>query len=281
MTLPPWIKQKAPQPGVLEQMREMLDSLKLHTVCESAHCPNIGECFSKGTATVMIMGDRCTRNCGFCAVSKGPASPLDREEPAKVAAMVEKLKLKHVVITSVTRDDLKDGGADHFASTVKAVRHLNPTTTIEVLIPDFKGSISSLEKVVASKPEIINHNLETVPRLYKKVRPQAMYDRSLDLLKKVKELDDTIYTKSGIMVGLGETVDEVISLMEDLRLAGCDIITIGQYLRPSHSHLEIAEFIDPEVFAQYKATGEKLGFKYVASSPLVRSSYNAADFFNL
>ncbi|MBS4023810.1 MAG: lipoyl synthase [Dethiobacter sp.] len=279
MQLPPWIKQRAPAPGVLEQMKNMLDSLGLNTVCESAHCPNLGECFAKGTATVMIMGDRCTRSCGFCAVGKGLPHPPDPNEPANVAAMVNKLDLKHVVITSVTRDDLEDGGALQFAETVKAVKQKNAAVTVEVLIPDFKGSCASLEKVVETKPDIVNHNLETVPRLYQKVRPQAQYARSLSLLGKVKKLDAAIYTKSGIMVGLGETTGEVIALMEDLRGVGCDILTIGQYLRPSPLHLEIEDFIKPEIFGEYKTVAGKLGFKYVASSPLVRSSYNASDFF--
>jgi lipoyl synthase len=279
MTLPPWIKQKAPNPGVFDQMKDMLDTLNLHTVCVSAHCPNIGECFTKGTATVMIMGDSCTRNCGFCAVEKGTPLPLDPYEPQNVAAMAQKMNLKHMVITSVTRDDLPDGGAVHFAQTIRAVKLVNPSITVEVLIPDFKGIDSSIKEVAAAKPEIINHNLETVPSLYLKVRPQAQYRRSLGLLKRVKELDAVIYTKSGIMVGLGETFEEVAALMQDLRQAECDILTIGQYLRPSSSHLEVAEFVHPEVFAEYKALGLKMGFKYVASAPLVRSSYNAEEFF--
>jgi lipoyl synthase len=279
MTLPPWIKQKAPNPAVLSQMREILDTLNLHTVCESAHCPNMGECFTKGTATVMIMGDRCTRNCGFCAVESNAPKPLDPAEPAHVAAMAVKLNLKHIVITSVTRDDLEDGGAHHFAQTVQAVRQATPSTTIEILVPDFQGNQTSIKTISAARPDIINHNLETVPSLYQKVRPQAKYERSLALLKAIKELDKSIYTKSGIMVGLGETFGEVITLMKDLRQAECDILTIGQYLRPSPLHLEIAAFIPPEVFNEYKEMGEKLGFKYVASAPLVRSSYHAEDFF--
>ena len=279
MTLPPWIKQKAPNPAVFSQMKDILDTLHLHTVCESTHCPNMGECFAKGTATVMIMGDRCTRNCGFCAVESNAPKPLDSAEPAHVAAVAVKLKLKHIVITSVTRDDLTDGGACHFAQTIQAVRGASPSTTIEVLIPDLQGDRNSLKTICAAKPEIINHNLETVPSLYQKVRPQAKYERSLALLKTCKELDKSIYTKSGIMVGLGETFEEVTSLMKDLRQAECDILTIGQYLRPSPLHLEIAAFIPPEVFTEYKEMGERLGFKYVASGPLVRSSYHAEDFF--
>ncbi len=279
MTLPPWIKQKTPNIDALSQMQDMLDNLKLHTVCESAHCPNIGECFTKGTATVMIMGDKCTRNCRFCTVQKGNPLPLDPEEPYNVAALAHQLSLKHVVITSVTRDDLLDGGAEHFAQTIQAVRKGRPSTTIEVLVPDFKGSSASIAAVVAAKPDIINHNLETVAYLYGKVRPQANYEQSLYLLKKAKELNPGLYTKSGIMVGLGETKQGVISLMDDLRNINCDILTIGQYLRPSVNHLEVAEFIKPEVFSEYKRIGENKGFKYVASAPLVRSSYNAGDFF--
>ena len=279
MKLPPWIKQKAPNPVIIKQMKDTLDTLQLHTVCESAHCPNLGECFAKGTATVMIMGNRCTRNCGFCAVESANPLPLDPAEPAHVAAMAVKLKLRHIVITSVTRDDVEDGGADHFAQTIKAVSKATPSTTVEVLIPDFKGNRKSIEKVIAANPKIINHNLETVPSLYEKVRPQAKYERSLALLKTIKELDKSIYTKSGIMVGLGETFQEVISLMEDLRQVKCDILTIGQYLRPSPLHLKITEFIPPEVFTEYKNIGQQLGFTHIASGPLVRSSYHADDFF--
>ena len=279
MALPPWIRQKAPSADVLMQMKEMLDSLKLNTVCESAQCPNIGECFTKGTATVMIMGSRCTRNCGFCAVAKGDPSALDPEEPENVALLVKKLSLKHVVITSVTRDDLEDGGAGHFSRTIAAVRGASPLTTIEVLVPDFQGREGSIAAVAAVKPEIINHNLETVEALYDRVRPQANYRQSLALLKKVKELNLDLYTKSGIMVGLGETKKEVEALMNDLRGVGCDILTIGQYLRPSGRHLEVEEFIHPEVFREYRAMAEGKGFRFVASAPLVRSSYNAEIFF--
>ena len=279
MALPPWIRQKAPSAEVLMQMKEMLDSLKLNTVCESAQCPNIGECFTKGTATVMIMGSRCTRNCGFCAVQKGDPSALDPEEPENVALLVKKLSLKHVVITSVTRDDLEDGGAGHFSRTIAAVRRASPLTTIEVLVPDFQGREDSIAEVAAVKPEIINHNLETVEVLYDRVRPRADYRQSLALLKKVKELNPDLYTKSGIMVGLGETKKEVEALMDDLRGVDCDILTIGQYLRPSGRHLEVEEFIHPEVFQDYMAMAEGKGFRFVASAPLVRSSYNAEIFF--
>lgn len=279
MRLPSWLKQKAPNQEIMNQMREMLETLHLHTVCESAQCPNIGECYTKGTATVMILGDNCTRDCGFCAVNKKRPRPIEEGEPDSVAAMVGLLRLRHVVITSVTRDDLPDGGSGHFAKTINAVRKSNMNTTIEVLIPDFQGNKDSLKSVILAKPDILNHNLETVPRLYTRVRPQADYQRSLFLLEQVKETDNAIFTKSGIMVGLGETFNEVVSVMRDLRQVGCDILTIGQYLKPSPSHLAVAEFISPEVFEEYKLLGQDLGFRYVASGPLVRSSYNAEDFY--
>lgn len=278
MTLPPWIKQKA-QVESVARMRELLGSLQLNTVCESAHCPNIGDCFAKGTATVMIMGGRCTRRCGFCAVEKGEPWPLDPEEPESVARLVKALSLKHVVVTSVTRDDLPDGGAGPFARTIQAIKNSCPAVTIEVLIPDFQGKESSLKRVAAAKPDVINHNLETVPRLYKTVRPQADYPRSLKVLERARELNPAGYTKSGIMVGLGEKRKEVLALMVDLRGVGCDILTIGQYLRPSPGHLPVVEFIEPQVFSEYKELGEEKGFLYVASAPLVRSSYQAEKFF--
>lgn len=277
--LPPWLTRRVPKAEVLEEMKDMLEGLGLHTVCESAHCPNIGECFAKKTATFMILGDRCTRNCRFCAVTSEKPLPVDKDEPIRVARAVENLRLKHVVITSVTRDDLEDGGAFIFASTISEIKKINPPPTIEVLIPDFQGSIQALGKVIDAHPEIIAHNVETVPRLYPQVRPQADYRRSLNIIKMVKDKQPDIYTKSGLMVGLGETKEEVLGLMDDLRGSGCDIITIGQYLRPSSKHLEVKEFIKPEVFEYYKNEALKKGFKHAASSPFVRSSYNSEEFF--
>jgi len=277
--LPPWLTRRVPKAEVLEEMKDMLEGLGLHTVCESAHCPNIGECFAKKTATFMILGDRCTRNCRFCAVTSEKPLPVDKDEPIRVARAVENLRLKHVVITSVTRDDLEDGGAFIFASTISEIKKINPPPTIEVLIPDFQGSIQALGKVIDAHPEIIAHNVETVPRLYPQVRPQADYRRSLNIIKMVKDKQPDIYTKSGLMVGLGETKEEVLGLMDDLKGSGCDIITIGQYLRPSSKHLEVKEFIKPEVFEYYKNEALKKGFKHAASSPFVRSSYNSEEFF--
>lgn len=277
--LPPWLTRRVPKAEVLEEMKDMLEGLGLHTVCESAYCPNIGECFAKKTATFMILGDRCTRNCHFCAVASEKPLPVDKDEPIRVARAVENLRLKHVVITSVTRDDLEDGGAFIFANTISEIKKINPPPTIEVLIPDFQGSIQALEKVIDAHPEIIAHNVETVPRLYPQVRPQADYRRSLNIIKMVKDKQPDIYTKSGLMVGLGETKEEVLGLMDDLRGAGCDIITIGQYLRPSSKHLEVKEFVEPEVFEYYKNEALRKGFKHAASSPFVRSSYNSEEFF--
>jgi lipoyl synthase len=279
--LPEWIKQKAPDIKQLNTIKNTLERLKLHTVCESAHCPNIGECFGKGLATVLIMGDRCTRNCRFCAVEKDYPLPLDPSEPDHVAALVEAFSLRHAVVTSVTRDDLSDGGAAHFASTVTAIRKINPHTTIELLVPDFKGDLSALAVILDAEPDILNHNLETVSRLYLEVRPKADYRRSLSLLAEVKKLNRKIFTKSGIMVGLGEFETEVLELMDDLRKVGCDILTIGQYLRPSSEHLDVVEYVHPEVFAWYETAALKKGFLHVASAPLVRSSYNAAELFTI
>lgn len=275
LTLPPWIKQKAPDMGQLENVKNMLDTLKLPTVCESARCPNICDCFSRGLATVMIMGETCTRNCRFCAVGKGIPIQLDSDEPLRVAELVRFLNLKHIVITSVTRDDLIDGGAGHFAQTVESIRSLSPTTTIEILVPDFQGNLKSLAMLVAAKPNIISHNLETVPRLYTRVRPQADYSRSLQLLNEIKKEESSIITKSGIMVGLGENKEEIYKLMDELLSVGCDIMTIGQYLRPSADQLAVEEFIKPEIFELYARVGEQKGFKVIYSAPLVRSSYNA------
>jgi len=278
--LPSWLRQKAPDPSVLTEMEALLDGLSLHTVCEEARCPNQGRCFSKGTATFLILGDICTRNCRFCAIKKGKPLPLDPNEPRSVALAAGKLKLKHVVITSVTRDDLSDGGARHFVKTVESVRQINPQTTIEVLIPDFLGSLEALKIVIDSSPEIINHNVETVPRLYPDVRPKADYHRSLDLLRAAKSMDKGIVTKSGMMLGLGESRQEVIEVMSDLRQIGCDVLTIGQYLPPSLKHHRLVKYIPPEEFKEYANIGKQIGFRYVASEPLVRSSFHAAEAFH-
>ena len=278
MSLPSWIKKRAPKQEILQEMKHLLRSLSLHTICEEARCPNIGECFAKKTATFMILGNRCTRNCRFCAVEKGNPLPLDLSQPEKVARAVNRLSLRYVVITSVTRDDLPDGGARQFARTVKEIRRINKDgIMIEILIPDFKGSLSSLKAVMEARPDVLNHNLETVPRLYRTVRPKASYPRSLQLLKRSKGMNSAIYTKSGLMVGLGENFGEVVEVMKDLREVGCDILTIGQYLRPSPKHLEVKEFVKPEKFRKYGTIGRSLGFSCVAASPFVRSSYQAKE----
>jgi len=280
MKFPYWIKKRAPDQELLQEMEKLLRSLSLHTVCEEARCPNMGECFSKKTATFMILGDVCTRNCKFCAVEKGKPLPLDIEEPENVAEAVKRLNLNYVVITSVTRDDLKDGGAEHFARTVKEIRNRNEKIKIELLIPDFKGSLSSLQLVLEAEPEVLNHNLETVPRLYSEVRPQADYKRSLNLLKRSKKLSPSIYTKSGLMVGLGEKFKEVVEVMRNLREVECDMLTIGQYLRPSTKHLKIKEFVSPEKFEEYEKIGKSLGFSSIMAGPFVRSSYRAEEAFD-
>ncbi len=271
---PEWLKKKIDLKS-LTGMQALMRSLSLNTVCEGADCPNRGECFKAGTATFMILGDTCTRNCRFCAVSKGKPLPPDPAEPEHVAEAAEKLGLKHVVVTSVTRDDLIDGGASQFAATINAIRPRLPESTVEVLIPDFQGSEDALNIVIAAKPDIINHNLETVPSLYKTVRPQAIYERSLELLKRVKK--SGILAKTGIMVGLGETKGEVLSLLDDTAALGCDMLTIGQYLQPSKAHLPVYEYICPGQFEEYKLAALEKGIRYVASAPLVRSSYNAAE----
>lgn len=281
MSLPHWIKKRAPGENVLQEIKELLRSHSLHTVCEEAHCPNIGECFEKRTATFLILGDRCTRSCRFCAVKKREPLPLDPQEAKNVAEAAKSLELKYVVVTSVTRDDLLDGGAEQFAQTIREIKRVNGDgVRIEVLVPDFRGSLLSLEKVIEARPDVLNHNLETVPSLYAEVRPQADFDRSLELLKQNKQLDPSIYTKSGLMVGLGESFEEVIETMKDLRRVHCDILTIGQYLRPSSQHLSVKEFVRPERFKEYKRIGRSLGFSYVASSPFTRSSHRAEEALN-
>jgi len=272
---PEWLKRSAPDPLVLARMKGLMDGLQLHTVCESAHCPNSGECFARGVATFMILGDVCTRNCTFCAVEHGQPARPDANEPEHVVEAVKKLGLRHVVITSVTRDDLPDGGAYQFAKVVEAIRSHNSRISIEVLIPDFQGSLSALGIVVVSHPSVINHNVETVPRLYSQVRPQADYERSLQLLGHVKSMGGGLFTKSGLMVGLGERRGEVIRVMEDLRGVDCDLLTIGQYLRPSPDHHDVVRFVSPAEFKEYEDAGMAMGFKGVASAPLVRSSFQA------
>lgn len=277
--IPEWLRLKLPQSSAFTQTRGLLEELDLHTVCESAKCPNHWECWSKGTATFMIAGDRCTRACGFCAVSTAKPLPLEGDEPDRVAEATFRLKLKHVVITAVARDDLDDGGANHFQETIEAVRRRNPGIVIEVLVPDFLDKDESLQKVLDARPEIFNHNLETVRRLTPQVRSRAEYDRSLTVLRKVKEkCDGKIYTKSGIMLGLGETKPELLETMQDLRDARCDILTLGQYLQPSLCHLPVADYVTPEKFNEYGETAREMGFMHVASGPMVRSSYHADEF---
>jgi len=277
--LPEWLRIKLPTSDTFSHTRALLDELKLHTVCESAKCPNHWECWSKGTATFMIAGDRCTRACGFCAVSTAKPLALEADEPLRVAEATRRMKLKHVVITAVARDDLADGGANHFHQTIEAVRKLNPGIVIEVLVPDFNDSDKSIDCVLAAQPHIFNHNLETVRRLTPDVRHRATYDRSLTVLAKAKAKGgDSIFIKSGMMLGLGETEPEVIIAMEDLRNANCDILTLGQYLQPSLKHLPVVEFLSPERFTAYKVRAEEMGFVHVASGPMVRSSYHADEF---
>jgi lipoyl synthase len=277
--LPEWLRIKLPTSDTFSHTRALLDELKLHTVCESAKCPNHWECWSKGTATFMIAGDRCTRACGFCAVSTAKPFALEADEPARVAEAARRMRLKHVVITAVARDDLADGGADHFRKTIDQVRTLNPGIVIEVLVPDFNDSDAAIETVLAANPQIFNHNLETVRRLTPAVRSRATYDRSLSVLRKVKaRRGESMYTKSGMMLGLGETEEELFAAMEDLRGAGCDILTLGQYLQPTIKHLPVLEFVSPEKFQQYGERARQLGFVHVASGPMVRSSYHADEF---
>ena len=277
--LPEWLRIKLPTSDTFAHTRSLLDELKLHTVCESAKCPNHWECWSKGTATFMIAGDHCTRACGFCAVTTAKPFALEADEPARVAEATRRMRLKHVVITAVARDDLADGGAEHFRQTIETVRALNPGIVIEVLVPDFNDGDESIDAVLAANPHIFNHNLETVRRLTPSVRHRATYDRSLNVLRKVKaKRGGCVYTKSGLMLGLGEAEDELFAAMGDLRRVGCDILTLGQYLQPTLKHLPVAEFVAPEKFSEYKRAAERMGFTHVASGPMVRSSYHADDF---
>ncbi len=276
---PPWIRVRAPGTHAFGATQAVLRAHGLHTVCEEAACPNIGECWAKRHATVMIMGDVCTRACAFCNVATGKPAHLDPHEPARVAEAIAALALAHVVVTSVDRDDLADGGATHFAETIAAIRDAAPGTTIEVLTPDFMRKPGALEIVVAARPDVFNHNVETVPALYRRIRPGADYRHSLALLKEAKRRDPSLFTKSGIMVGLGETDEEIAGVMDDLRAAEVDFLTIGQYLQPTRKHAAIDRFVTPEAFQSYKHTAENKGFLLVASSPLTRSSYHAAEDF--
>jgi len=277
---PEWLRRKLPDPEPLNRMRGLLQRHGLNTVCQGALCPNQGECFGRGTATFLILGKTCTRNCTFCAIptEQRPPAP-DPDEPRRVARAAAELGLKHVVITSVTRDDLSDGGASHFARTVEALREIGPGISVEVLVPDFQGSENALRAVLESGPDVLNHNLETVPRLYAEVRPKAVYRRSFDLLKRAKEIAPDRITKSGLMLGLGEEREEIAAVMADLREVSCDLLTLGQYLRPSGRHRPVARYVPPEEFEELRAEGEKLGFKAVFSAPLVRSSFHAAEIF--
>jgi lipoyl synthase len=279
---PDWIRVRAPTSAEYGETRRIVREHGLTTVCEEAGCPNIGECWTKRHATMMIMGEVCTRACAFCNVATGLPKPLDSDEPARVAEAVAKLGLGHVVITSVDRDDLSDGGGAHFASVIRAIRSRTPATTIEVLTPDFLRKDGALEAVVAARPDVFNHNLETVPSLYLRIRPGARYFHSLRLLQRAKEIDPTIFTKSGIMVGLGETREEVLQLMDDLRSANVDFLTIGQYLQPTRKHAEVKSFVTPEEFKSYERTALAKGFLLVSATPLTRSSYHAdSDFVRL
>lgn len=276
--LPEWLRAQLPSNDTYRETRELLGKLKLHTVCQSARCPNQWECWAKGTATFMIAGEFCTRACAFCAVKTAKPLPLDLDEPARVAEAVRAMRLKHAVITGVARDDLPDGGAGHFGQTIEAVRQANPTTVIEVLVPDFQERDADIQTVLDARPNIYNHNLETVRRLTPSVRHRATYERSLNVLRKVRgKTGGGIYTKSGLMLGLGETEAELMEALADLRAAGCDILTLGQYLQPTLQQLPVVEFIRPETFARYKEMASGMGFIHVSSAPMVRSSYHAAD----
>ncbi len=276
---PDWIKVRAPGSPEFFATKALLRELNLHTVCEEARCPNIGECFSHRTATFMLMGDVCTRNCPYCAVAHGKPKPLDPTEPLRVALAAKRLGLVHVVVTSVDRDDLEDGGASHFAATAQVIKKLMPSTRVEVLTPDFKGLRSSIETVIASPIDVFNHNVETVPSLYKKARPGGRYERSIEVLRYAKEraraLGREVLTKTGLMLGLGEEIEEVLRVLDDLRAVECDILTLGQYLRPSPDHLPVVRYVPPAEFAELREKALAMGFRYVESGPLVRSSYHA------
>lgn len=270
---PDWLKVRLPMGENYRNVRSIVDEFKLHTICQSGNCPNMGECWGAGTATFMILGNVCTRSCSFCAVKTGRPNEYDTDEPRRVAEAIWLMKVKHAVITSVNRDELKDRGAEIWYQTVRAVKELSPNTTIETLIPDTKGNWEALERMISAGQEVVSHNIETVPRLYRKVRPQAKYERSLEQIQRIKNYGKR--TKTGIMVGLGEMPEEVFQVMDDLVEHGCDILTIGQYLQPTKMHLEVAEFIHPDLFAAYREVGLSKGLRYVESGPLVRSSYHA------
>jgi lipoic acid synthetase len=274
---PEWIRGKKLDLRQLHEVKAKMRSRALHTVCEEARCPNRGECFSRGTATFLLLGDVCTRACGFCDIANGKPGPVDREEPGRVAAAVAEIGLRHVVLTSVDRDDLPDGGSAHFAATIRAVRAVDPTIGVEVLTPDFRGRRASVAEVVAAGPDVFNHNVETVPRLYRTVRRGADLDRSLQILAAAREMSSAMTTKSGFMLGLGETFSECMELLARMREARVDIVTIGQYLRPSRENLPVVEYVAPEVFGQFRARGESMGFRHVFSGPFVRSSYRAEE----
>ena len=272
---PEWLKVPLPTGPTYENLRRLMRSKELHTVCEEAHCPNMAECWGAGTATFMILGDTCTRSCGFCAVKTGRPGVVDADEPQRVGEAIAQMALGHAVVTSVNRDELPDGGAEIFAETIREIRRQSPSTTVEVLIPDFVGRPESLDAVLAARPEILNHNVETVPRLYPRVRPQARYERSLEVLRRTKQRAPDLVCKSGIMVGLGETRDEVVATMRDIASQGTDILTVGQYLRPSPVHLPIERYWTPSEFDELRDTGMTMGFRHVEAGPLVRSSYHA------
>ena len=275
---PPWIKVRLPSNPVFFSTKALISDLRLHTVCESAQCPNRWECWSQGTATMMIAGERCTRACGFCAVTTARPFALEEDEPQRVAEAVRRMGLKHVVVTAVARDDLKDGGANHFARTIEAIRAMDPSVIIEVLVPDFHAQEWCIQLVLEAAPDIFNHNMETVERLTPAVRSRAKYRTSLDVLRKAKELSPKVVTKSGVMLGLGEKEPELFQTMDDLREIGCQVLTLGQYLRPTPQHLPVIEFVPPERFDAYGEIARAKGFEHVASGPLVRSSYHAGDF---
>ena len=274
---PPWLKVRFPAGDGYQKIQDLIREQSLNTVCAEARCPNIGDCWSRGTATFMILGDTCTRSCGFCAIATGRPGTVDTEEPRRVALAIQKMKLKHAVITSVNRDELKDGGATMFSETIRWSRKLSPQTTFEVLIPDFKGDMDALKIVTDARPEILNHNTESIPRMYSWVRPQAIYTRSLEVLRMGKVMDPGTLTKSGLMVGLGETKEELLQVFEDLAANNVDILTVGQYLQPTPKHLPIVRYWHPDEFADLKEEALKMGFKHVESGPLVRSSYHAEE----
>jgi len=276
---PKWLRRQLPTGSAYEKVKGMIKGDRLHTVCQEAKCPNMWECFSQKTATFLIMGSRCTRNCGFCSVLPGPLEPPDPGEPARLADVARRMGLKYVVVTSVTRDDIPDGGASLFAETIEEIRRKMPDARVEVLIPDFQGSRQALHKVLQARPDVLNHNIETVARLYPRVRPQASYERSLVLIQRAHEYDSALPTKSGLMLGLGEKKPEVAKTLEDLLTAGCRLLTLGQYLQPSKKHLPVERFIPPEEFAAWRKRAIKLGFTEVASGPFVRSSYHAKELF--